>query len=471
MTKEEFIKKLKNKIRMLDQKEIDDIISEYEGFIEEKKSSGMSEKEAVKSLGDINEIAKDLLSAYKIDDDYSDLSGKEVIDSFMDKTIETIDNTVKAVENKSLKGIIKMIIEVLLLLLIIRICKFPVDVLLDIAKETFNLLGNNVGHYIFNIFSFIVNIIYFILAVIFFFRILKEKIIGNEAYEEIKLEKESKSDSKTKKEEKKVNNIKEPKEKSRSIIDLFAEIILCFIKFIVGCIAFGNILFIVAMSSVLAVLIYSLIKGITYFGPLFIAIALLIFGICFLEVFIRFIFNQKQRVIRFIITLIASLLIGGIGIGIFSIEIANTTITDKIPQSNIISSEEVYDMEDNVVISSYLVNDKNYIVDEELKDKIKIEYTYNNRYVDLNSDTYVDNYDDYKIYNLNYTANWSKKSLKKLIDDLKNKKLYNITHDIEIKIYTSSENIEKLKENNKKYNDDFNKCFIDEDNVKICYEE
>ena len=52
MTKEEFITKLRNKIGMLEKSEIDDIISEYEGFIDEKMASGMSEKEAVKSMVD-----------------------------------------------------------------------------------------------------------------------------------------------------------------------------------------------------------------------------------------------------------------------------------------------------------------------------------------------------------------------------------------------------------------------------------
>ena len=65
MNKQEFLEKLKKKISMLEQSEIDDIISEYEGFIDEKVSSGMSEKDAVKSLGNIDEIAKDLKHAYK----------------------------------------------------------------------------------------------------------------------------------------------------------------------------------------------------------------------------------------------------------------------------------------------------------------------------------------------------------------------------------------------------------------------
>ena len=61
MNKEEFLTKLRKKLDVLEDKEIEDIISEYEGYIEEKKSRGLTEEEAVKELGDLNEISSDLL--------------------------------------------------------------------------------------------------------------------------------------------------------------------------------------------------------------------------------------------------------------------------------------------------------------------------------------------------------------------------------------------------------------------------
>ena len=66
MNKQEFLNKLRKKIDILEEREIDDIISEYEGYIEEKVNRGLTEEEAVKELGDVNEIASDLLAAYKI---------------------------------------------------------------------------------------------------------------------------------------------------------------------------------------------------------------------------------------------------------------------------------------------------------------------------------------------------------------------------------------------------------------------
>mgnify|MGYP005785866685 FL=1 len=66
MKKQEFLNKLRKKLNVLEDKEIEDIISEYAVYIEEKVNRGLTEEEAVKELGDINEIANDLLQAYKV---------------------------------------------------------------------------------------------------------------------------------------------------------------------------------------------------------------------------------------------------------------------------------------------------------------------------------------------------------------------------------------------------------------------
>ena len=43
MNKEEFLKKLRKRLEVLEDSEIEDILSEYEGFIEEKVSKGLTE--------------------------------------------------------------------------------------------------------------------------------------------------------------------------------------------------------------------------------------------------------------------------------------------------------------------------------------------------------------------------------------------------------------------------------------------
>ena len=457
MTKEEFLSKLRKKISMLEQSEIDDIISEYEGFIDEKMASGMSEKEAVKSLGNIDEIARDLKSAYKINSDYSESNAKNIIDTAVEKTTNGIDIFIKSFENKDVSDVVKMIIKVFLLLILIRICKFPVDVLLDIADETFMLLGNTLGNFLSYTFSFIVNVIYFILAVMFFYKIFVDKIIGEDVIEEIKEGKAKNGDknvAEPKKSAKKV--VKEQQEEQelreyekaankKGFFDICSEIVLVFIKFIVFWIAFADIFFIVGMASALAVCTYLVIRGVTYFGPLLIVFALFIAGIAFLSVMIRFIFNARQKVVAFLITLISSIVIGGAGIGLFSVEIANTSIINELPENKIQRAEKEFAMEENLVISDNFITD--YVVDEELKDTIKVEYAYSDRYLNFEPNTYVTNSTDYKIYHLSYNATWDSNSFKDVIYDLKKKKIYNIADNISITVKTSSKNIDILKNN------------------------
>ena len=459
MTKDEFITKLRNKISMLEKSEIDDIISEYEGFIDEKMASGMSEKEAVKSLGDVDEIAKDLKSAYKINSDSNGDSAKELVDTLLNKATNGIDAAVKSVENKSASDVIKMIIKVFLLLILIRICKFPVDILLDIANDTFMILGSVIGNFLFYIFSFVVNVIYFILAVMFFWKILTEKILDIDKVEEAKkpvVKKENKKEEKkedTIVEEKKETSKKEVKEtpKRKGFFDVCADIVLLFAKFIVFWIAFGDIFFIVGMSSALAIALYLVLKGVTYFGPLLILLSLTLAGISFLGVFIRFIFNSKQRGVKFLVMLIISLVLGGAGIGLFSIEIANTTIISKIPEDKVEKVREEYKMEDNLVISDYLFTD--YVVDNSLKDKIIIEYSYYDDYFKFEPETYTNDSGKFKIYHMNYDATWTNHSFKNLIRDLKKKEIYNMSDVVKVKVIANKENIKKLKANYKEYNE------------------
>ncbi|MBE6160960.1 MAG: DUF1700 domain-containing protein [Firmicutes bacterium] len=451
MTKNEFVEKLRKKLQILDENEINDIISEYEGYIEEKMSSGMSEEEAVKALGNINEIASDLLSAYKIKDNYQD---KNIINKVMDKVIYYIDAVIKVFENKDFSEIVKMLIKIFLLAIVIRICKFPFDVLLDGVRDIINPFDNAVGNYLFYLIRVIVNIIYIILAFIFFFKILDEKIIGNDIKKEMKKEENKKEEQKVKNEKKEdKKKVEVNKKNEKGLLDLLTDIVILFIKFIVSLISIGNIFFVVGISCSLVIMIYMIIKGVTYFGPLMTIIALLIFGISFLDLFIRFIFNYKQKSTRFIITLLISLILGGAGIGITTIEIANTEIIDNtLSDADYKTYTEKIEMKDNLALTDYLI--ENYIEDESLNNEVKIEYKYMD-FMKFEPYKYITEENNYTVYHLTYSLSWNKKSFDKLLNMLKNRKIYTYIDDIKVNIYANKENISKLKDNYNKYTAEF----------------
>ena len=71
MTKKEFLEKLEHKLHLLKRDEIQDILDEYSGYIDNKLQEGKTEDEAVADFGNLDDLAREILSAYKIDAKYT----------------------------------------------------------------------------------------------------------------------------------------------------------------------------------------------------------------------------------------------------------------------------------------------------------------------------------------------------------------------------------------------------------------
>ena len=133
MKKKEFLEKLRKKLNILEDGEVDDIILEYEGYIDERIDNGASEEEAVESFGDIDELADELLRAYKI----NVKKDKDPIGDFSKKVIQTINQLVDDFSEKSSEEILRFIVEIFIILFIIGICHIPVGMLVNLGKDIF----------------------------------------------------------------------------------------------------------------------------------------------------------------------------------------------------------------------------------------------------------------------------------------------------------------------------------------------
>lgn len=171
MNKEEFLTKLRKKLDVLEDKEIEDIISEYEGYIEEKKSRGLTEEEAVKELGDINEISSDLLGAYKVKQ-----KGSNYLNKFIDKVSQIFDKVLNELSTKSGKDILKFVVEICLIILLICIFKIPFIFIKDLGWNIFSTLSYPISNTFYSIWSFIIELSYFILAIILFIKIIQKSL-------------------------------------------------------------------------------------------------------------------------------------------------------------------------------------------------------------------------------------------------------------------------------------------------------
>lgn len=93
MNKEEFITQLKQSINILDDQEQQYFVEEYTQHIDMKMSQGMSEEEAVKEIGSIEELSKEILESYHVKTDRTESKPVKNVDygKFFDKVKAQVD--------------------------------------------------------------------------------------------------------------------------------------------------------------------------------------------------------------------------------------------------------------------------------------------------------------------------------------------------------------------------------------------
>ena len=451
MKKQEFLNKLRKKLNVLEDKEIEDIISEYAGYIEEKVNRGLTEEEAVKELGDINEIANDLLQAYKVKPKESNY-----LNRFINKVSQMFDYFLNELSNKSGKDILKLIVEICLIIFLIMIFRIPFLLVKDLGWNIFEGLASPISNIFYGIWSFIVEASYFVLAIILFIKIIEKRYFqgfSEKIVNEIEDEQPKKKKVKTsKKEETKEEPVmvKEVPQKRTSIIDMITNICILFLKFIVIMCLFGVICYLIGMTFALGIGIYLLIKGVTYFGLLILLIALFQSGILLLELGINFVLNKRMKRGHILAEIITIVILTGVGLSLGTIEIANTEIIYDSSYTETKKVTKEIEVSENLA----LYGDYDIIIDNTLENKIIIEYIYpdiNNIEVSI-SLNYYDNgyYLDERVNNLS----WNKEMLNQLIEDLKDKKIYVNNFDIKKNVYMSEETKELLFKNKEINNND-----------------
>lgn len=150
MNKKSFIKKLKNNLNVLEESEVKDIIEEYSDIIDEKIKDGKTEEEAIKDFGDINELSKEILKAYKINPKFIETDENSEIRQDFEKNIKkgakklsnftkSVVDDIKKHDNITLEFICEIIIKIIILLVICAILTIPFWALLGLGHAIFNI--------------------------------------------------------------------------------------------------------------------------------------------------------------------------------------------------------------------------------------------------------------------------------------------------------------------------------------------
>lgn len=175
MLKSEFLELLNQKLSLINDKEREDILLEYGTYIDDKIANGVSEEEAVAGFGDVDELAKEILSAYKINTDSMDpLSSKA--DKTIDKVYAKLEGMFSKLGNFSMNEIFHIIFDAFVLVLILWIGKLiVVDLLCRIVLSM--IFSFFAGFYAITDFMLsLCRLLYVCIAIYFFVKVMTKRV-------------------------------------------------------------------------------------------------------------------------------------------------------------------------------------------------------------------------------------------------------------------------------------------------------
>lgn len=161
MNKQNFELYLREKLAILKENEVDEIINEYLQHIEMKKADGISEEKAISDFGDLDDLAIDILDAYKIDtksDKFEDFSA--TIKFWLNKSLNYINNLTSSIMNRTGREIITLIVEFVVILIVIGL----LTSVIDLFARNVSLVFYFRPYFITNIIRFFIKILKTILS-------------------------------------------------------------------------------------------------------------------------------------------------------------------------------------------------------------------------------------------------------------------------------------------------------------------
>lgn len=456
MSKEKFFKELEERLQILKEEERKDIINEYKDTLSEKMKHGRSEKEAIEDFGPMDELVKEILSAYKINPDFNDKKSQDDFDFsevtnsvnrgikkcassisswFHDLNDELKDNG----QELTIEFVTELVIKGIITLFILALVTLPFNFLRYIGSNILTNLFFPLSDILNIVWYLLIGVLYFCVCALIIIAMYKDSFKGSSKKEVVK-------DTKSKKKEKKEtvpleeNKSKEAKKKthiiSNTIVLVIKVLVAMFILFPLWCTIIG---FAVTLSFV----VYYLFQGVPIWGLLLLFIGLLA-GFAHLTKVITDLTFYHKRVYFYPFVISAVLVTMG---ALLTFDLA-TNITyheGNLPKDASIKTERYNFDTINDKTSLYLFGkDFEVFENSELKDgEIVVEVTYYDEYV---TPKYHCNYDfeygdDYINFYIDTNPNAFFKLYHDVLDNLKNKEVYTYNDDTlikDIKIYVNS---------------------------------
>lgn len=415
-----------------------------------ESGSSYPEMDKIVALCNLFHCDLDVLINKDVTEERQRKDASSVIKSAFQSICDYVKKTIFVFEHKTMKELIKMLAQILIIICVILCFAIPFVILKEIVISLF-YTGDNVFSLFFSkFFEFVFNAGYAILAIAAFLYIFKIKFLDSEEIVEVVEEsdesKEVENSDDKEVAENKPKKVKVIKNNSSgfSLLDLFTKAITicikCILFFLLIPVVIGTIFGIVALVVLLAVMF----QGVFLFGPILLLIGIIVFAIVLIEIILDFIFNLKFSKRRIIITILSSIVVSSIGIGLSIWYFLNLTVVDDVPKGFKPTTEEkVYPMSDDFSIHYYDYYNTEFIEDESLQDQVRVQIEYypsinHVQLEEVNDSVFLDFYEVNSI------------SLKKItncvIDDLKNGEVHNYNElgRVKMTVTSSKENLEKM---------------------------
>ncbi len=441
MKKVTFLRKLKQKLSILEPTELEDILSEYKEYIEEKMESGMTEEEAVSSFGDVEELGTELLKTYRRK---MKKTPQDPIGDFSKKVMSVINEVLTDLSEKSTPEIVKFFLEMCFIVLMILLFRIPFSLMISLGRDIFNILSSPLNRIFFLIWRFVLEFSYAIISIVVFVRIFDRRYLQNKEKIEEKSEPIPKNKKKEVIEEK---NVFKDKPQIAYICETLIKICVFFLKFFAVFILFGISVYLIGMTAILGICIYLIINGVTYFGIYLVMFSLFTLGMILFCLLYNFVIDKKTNGVLLFINLFVSMVLLGGGCVLATFEVSETEFINGVP--NDLQTETLTEELSMTKDTVFIGNIAHYNIDNNLS-TVKVEYQYYPLGTTMSTDVKKDGNFVYLRWNLQ-KIHVSMDLLNHIVHDLKEKKVYNYYIEPTIFITANEENIEKIRNNRQKY--------------------
>ena len=168
MNKQEFFDYLNKRLEILNKKEREDILAEFDQHITNKIENGASEAEAIADFGDPEEFVEEILDAYKVNPEYNQIKEEAAAKNSIGRFLKNFGSAVNAIADslfqKSKRELLGILVKLIVLCLILWAINMPLTILLNSVLNLFNVLPDALYSAIDMVIRFIYNLAYLMLV-------------------------------------------------------------------------------------------------------------------------------------------------------------------------------------------------------------------------------------------------------------------------------------------------------------------